>query len=60
MTFAGRFLEYQIVAVGIQRIAREFERNVIVAAKRKIGEGVKLPLGQFGREFDRAGCHHIG
>ena len=36
-----RFLEHQIVAFEAERIADEFERDVVVAAERELAEGVE-------------------
>ena len=56
----GRFLEHQIVALEAERIAGEFERDVVVAAERQLGECVEMPFRKFRREFDRARRDHIG
>ena len=43
-----------------ERIARQFERDVIVAAERELADGVELALGQVGLELDLAGGEHVG
>ena len=51
---AARLLEHQIVVAQLQRIARELERDVVVAAERELGERVELALRQCGTELDLA------
>ena len=56
----GRFLKYQIVAVETERIAGEFERDVVVTAERQTMKRLAYPQRQFRRELNTAGGEHRG
>ena len=54
------FLEHQLVALQPERIAGQFQRDVVVAAELELGGGVELALRQVGRELDLVGDQHVG
>ena len=56
----ARFLEHHLVALQGERIARQFQGDVVVAAEREPFEGILVPPRQFRFELDPVVEEHAG
>src|SRR6202020_2110063 len=52
-------LDDDVIARKLERVARQLQRDTVIAAEAEFRRGIELPLGDIGREFDVARGQHI-